>query len=165
MTDPAALLPCPNPWCDGDKQEPWRSSGGWWRVGCQCGFDGPSARSPEEAIAAWNERTGQLVPRAAVEGAVLADALLSAADWRPFASAPKDGTVVIVFREDAGIFMAHYVEEDAHLSSPAHPPEGDCFWFSTQGEDLTSDLPTLWMPLDGLLTAALAQGSATDATD
>ncbi|MCH6203889.1 hypothetical protein L3V16_08535 [Brucella ciceri] len=67
--------------------------------------------------------------------------------WLPIESAPKDGTVILVYREDAGVFTAHYVEEDAHLSSPMNPPEGDFYWFSTSGDDLTNDMPTHWRPL------------------
>lgn len=67
--------------------------------------------------------------------------------WQDFSTAPEDGSVILVFRPDAGVFTAHFVEEDAHLSSPERPPEGDEFWFSTCGEDLTGDLPTHWRPL------------------
>ena len=67
--------------------------------------------------------------------------------WKPIESAPKDGTVILVYREDAGVFTAHYVEEDAHLSSIMNPPEGDFYWFSTAGDDLTNDMPTHWRPL------------------
>lgn len=68
-------------------------------------------------------------------------------EWQPIETAPMDGTAVLVYREDAGVFTAHYVEDDAHLSSPMNPPEGDCYWFTTGGEDLTDDMPTHWMPL------------------
>lgn len=67
--------------------------------------------------------------------------------WLPIESAPKDGSVILVYREDAGVFTAHYVEEDAHLSSPMNPPEGDFYWFSTAGDDLTNDMPTYWRSL------------------
>ncbi|MEC5289421.1 MULTISPECIES: DUF551 domain-containing protein [unclassified Aurantimonas] len=68
--------------------------------------------------------------------------------WREgIDSAPHDGTVVLAYRPDAGVFTAHYVEEDAHISSAMNPPEGDCYWFTTDGEDLTDDMPTHWMPL------------------
>ncbi len=62
-------------------------------------------------------------------------------------SAPKDGSVVLAYRPDVGVFTAHYVEEDAHLSSFASPPEGDCYWFATNGDDLTGDMFTHWQPL------------------
>lgn len=67
--------------------------------------------------------------------------------WRTMESAPKDGSVVLAYRPDVGVFTAHYVEEDAHLSSFASPPEGDCYWFATNGDDLTGDMFTHWQPL------------------
>lgn len=67
--------------------------------------------------------------------------------WQDIATAPRDGTEILVYREDAGVFTAHYVEEDAHISSPMNPPEGDFYWFSTCGDDLTGDMPTHWQPL------------------
>ncbi|WP_442935585.1 DUF551 domain-containing protein [Nitratireductor sp. CH_MIT9313-5] len=67
--------------------------------------------------------------------------------WQPIETAPQDGSVILVYRSDAGVFAAHYVEEDAHLSTALNPPEGNCYWFSTSGEDLTGDMPTHWMPL------------------
>lgn len=75
----------------------------------------------DEAVvaAAWNRR--HPLPEQPQEG------------WQPWESAPEDGTVILAFRPDAGVFTAHYVEEDAHLSNAMNPPEGD--------------LPTHWMPL------------------
>ena len=63
--------------------------------------------------------------------------------WEPIDTAPKDGTVILVYREDAGIFTAHHV-------SPASIVGGCDYsesWFTTDGEDLTDDMPTHWMPL------------------
>ena len=68
-------------------------------------------------------------------------------EWQPIDTAPDDGTTILVYRADSGVFTAHYVEEDAHLASAMNPPEGDYFWFSTCGDDLTADMPTHWMPL------------------
>jgi hypothetical protein len=65
-------------------------------------------------------------------------------EWQTWESAPADGTVILAYRPDAGVFTAHYVEEDAHIATPMNPPEGDCYWFTTGGEDLTQDLPTHW---------------------
>ena len=67
--------------------------------------------------------------------------------WEDMSSAPETGETILVYRPDAGVFTAHYVEEDAHLSSAMNPPEGDFFWFTTGGEDLTDDMPTHWRPL------------------
>jgi hypothetical protein len=88
------------------------------------------------------------------------ETLRAARDWQPFHTAPETGEVILVYRSDAGVFTAHYVEEDAHLSSVMNPPEGDFFWFSTSGEDLTDDLPTHWMHLPSppvLFDAAIAE--------
>lgn len=68
-------------------------------------------------------------------------------EWQPIETAPKDGSVILVYRDDQGVFTAHYVEEDAHLSNAMNPPEGDYYWFSTGGDDLTNEMPTHWMPL------------------
>jgi hypothetical protein len=68
-------------------------------------------------------------------------------DWRPIETAPRDGSVVLAYRHDAGVFTMHYVEEDAHTSSYMNPPEGDCYWFTTGGDDLTDDMPAHWRPL------------------
>lgn len=58
-----ALLPCPNPWCEGPEREgdfspvPFRRQFGTWLVGCtSCSMDGPIASTEAEAIAAWNTR-------------------------------------------------------------------------------------------------------------
>lgn len=88
------------------------------------------------SYADWARETA----RAALEAA-------ERAAWQPFSTAPEDGTVVLVFRQDAGAFSAHYVETDSHLASSMNPPEGDCYWFSTGGDDLTGDLPTHFRPL------------------
>jgi len=83
-------------------------------------------------------------------------ALPSEGGWRDFASAPEDGTTILAFRPDAGIFTAVHCEADAHLSTSENPPEEDASWFSTSGEDLTGDLPTLWQPLPALPTTRSA---------
>ena len=61
-------------------------------------------------------------------------------EWKPIETAPKDGTEFIVFRDDAGVFAARYVE-------PSND-DGEMFLASMYGEDLTGDMmPTHWMPL------------------
>lgn len=54
------------------------------------------------------------------------------AAWRPFSEAPENGTGILVFRPDTGEFIAYFVDDG---------------WFSTNGEDLTGDLPTHFRPL------------------
>lgn len=80
--------------------------------------------------------------------------------WQPIETAPKDGSTVLAYRKDAGVFTIHYVEEDAHLSSQMNPPEGDYYWFTTSGEDLTDDMPTHWMPMPDA-PAAIRSGGAS----
>jgi len=63
--------------------------------------------------------------------------------WRDFSTAPKDGTEVQVYRVDAGVFTAHFTSP---ASMGASDDEEEC-WFTTGGDDLTGDLPTLWKPL------------------
>lgn len=82
----------------------------------------------EKAHAALDGAAGQRV-QAVVEAASMS--------WRPFNTAPEDGSIIIAYRADAGAFLAHNVcTEDC---------EEGC-WFTTDGEDLTGDLPTHWMP-------------------
>ncbi len=63
--------------------------------------------------------------------------------WQPFDTALKDGTVIVVYRQDAGVFTARYISEyDATGRGSSEP----C-WFTEDGEDLTGYLPTLWQLL------------------
>lgn len=66
-------------------------------------------------------------------------------NWQPFATAPEDGTEIIVWREDAGVFTAKYCPPSGIALWEPADPEFYC-WFA-DGEDLTGDLPTLWRPL------------------
>jgi hypothetical protein len=68
---------------------------------------------------------------------------MSVTEWRPLETAPKDGTPVLVFREDAGVFTAHYAAAVDFVK------DGDCEpqWWTIDGQDLMADLPTHWMPL------------------
>ena len=55
------LKPCP--FCGGSKQKV-KSSGRWgWFVSCSCAAVGPSSKSRDEAIIAWNRRTEPLQGR------------------------------------------------------------------------------------------------------
>lgn len=57
--------------------------------------------------------------------------------WKSFATAPKDKPA-IVWRKDAGIFLAEYCEAEG---------SEEFLWFTAHGEDLTSDPPTLWLDI------------------
>jgi len=64
--------------------------------------------------------------------------------WRPFETAPQDATEILAWREDMGVVSVVYTE-------PGDPFEGNddvewCWFTCRTGEDLTGDLPTLWMP-------------------
>lgn len=74
-------------------------------------------------------------------------ALPSCEEWRQFDTAPEDGTEIIVWRADSGVFTSFYREADWWIATPTRPPEEDAAWFATTGEDLSDDLPTHWMPL------------------
>lgn len=74
------------------------------------------------------------------------DALLEARAWRPFSTAPKDGSEIMVWREDSGVFIALFT--NSHVDDDDDDNySGDPCWFSDSGEDLTGCLPTHWMPL------------------
>lgn len=64
--------------------------------------------------------------------------------WRPFATAPKNRTVILVYRPDAGVFTALYTPA---LDEHGDEDDDNWCWFTVQGEDIDDDLPTHWMPL------------------
>ncbi len=81
----SALLPCPNPWCEGPEREGdfspvvGRRQFGNWSVGCSsCPMDGPIRRTEAEAITAWNTRANQLAVVPSVE--VIAGCIENCAD-------------------------------------------------------------------------------------
>jgi hypothetical protein len=64
--------------------------------------------------------------------------------WQPFNTAPTNRTVILVYRRDAGVFTALYCHARA---DDGEEDEDNYCWFTTQGEDLTGDLPSHWMLL------------------
>jgi hypothetical protein len=53
--DEVELLPCPNPWCYGDRLSVrWTST--VFKAHCNCGMAGPAGDTEAEAITAWNTR-------------------------------------------------------------------------------------------------------------
>jgi hypothetical protein len=68
--------------------------------------------------------------------------------WKNIESAPTDGTEILVFRQDAGVFTAWFVSPDSFPSNglPSVGEDDERCWFTRDGEDLTGDMPTHWMP-------------------
>lgn len=58
-------------------------------------------------------------------------------EWQPIETAPKDGTEVLCFSDDLGIFVA-YIDDHNHNQKPK--------WSTGFGEKSEID-PTHWMPL------------------
>lgn len=65
-------------------------------------------------------------------------ALRERLEWRPFETAPKDGTDLLVFHPEAGVSIVVY-----HWT---HYGDGPHRWQTTDGTVLTY-APTHWMPL------------------
>jgi hypothetical protein len=77
-------------------------------------------------------------------------------EWKPIASAPKDGTEILAWRHDCGQFIASYTSADAF---PMTQDELDAWdeetlfakdWFTQWPQALRlegSEVPTLWQPM------------------
>lgn len=111
--------------------------------------DKEADRQIGEAIAKWTMLHHE------ARNALADPDMREAVDWQRFDTAPTDGTVILAYRDDAGVFTAHFVEEDAYIATPNNPPQGDAYWFTTSGEDLTNDMPTLWAHVPQPSVAAL----------
>lgn len=87
--------------------------------------------------------------------------------WMPFDSAPVDGSEIIVYRDDAGVFTAHFTSPMEMIGSD-DTDDDELRWFTIHGEDLTEDLPTHWMPLplppDDRTNVSVAQDSCLNQT-
>lgn len=78
----------------------------------------------------------------------------------PVNPAPKDGTVILVYRRDQGVFTAHFVAANEIIGVDGDEPQ----WWSTDGQDLIGDLmPTHWyaLPAPPVLDG---EGSETSST-
>ena len=75
-------------------------------------------------------------------------------DWKPIDTAPKDGTEIIGYRPDQGVFvfrwadMLEFVARDS-ASDPAEDYDEDfaCWWHDRWGWMEGDETPTLWQPL------------------
>jgi NTP pyrophosphatase (non-canonical NTP hydrolase) len=69
--------------------------------------------------------------------------------WQDWKTAPTDGSVILAYRPDAGVFQAHYVSPaDIFRGHPDHESDDtEPQWWTTDGDDLESDLPTHWRSL------------------
>ena len=79
-------------------------------------------------------------------------------NWQPIRTAPKNGTEILAYREDAGVFIARYASASEFLTEQEVEEQGwtdeDLFsedWFCADfvsGCRLDGSLaPTHWMPL------------------
>lgn len=67
--------------------------------------------------------------------------------WQPFSNAPAGEIEVLAYREDAGVFTAFRAELQALGAAAA---EQTSIWYSTNGENLSADLPTHFIALESL---------------
>jgi hypothetical protein len=70
--------------------------------------------------------------------------------WRPFNTAPHDGTEILVYRPDAGVFMAWYVSpaDILHMENPSEDDQEESWWsYDGVNHLVGAEEPTHWMPL------------------
>ena len=126
-----ALPPCPFCGPRGYPKLEFGERTGYWYIECtKCGGRTGLKSSEYHAIEAWQARAAQP----------------AVAQWQPIASAPKNGTVVIVGRHmDEFGFIRGYARFDG---SPTAYVSG---WISTGFDPVMSNFglahPTHWMPL------------------
>ena len=91
----------------------------------------------------------------------LRNTLLDAADvlnakWKPIETAPKDGTEILAWRDDCGVFIASYTSASAFPLTQAEIDDLDeetLFaedWFTQWPQALRlegSEVPTHWQPI------------------
>lgn len=64
--------------------------------------------------------------------------------WRSFDSAPHDGSLIIVWSENEGVYVAQWLLQH---DEDGDEIEGSGEWFHSRGYDISSYLPTHWQPL------------------
>lgn len=101
-----------------------------------------------------------------VAGLSSAASVVTENQWLPIASAPKDGTEILGWRDDCGVFMVRYCSAEDFLTSSEMAGWSDrrresFDWFCADfahGDRLEGDLiPTHWMalpagPVDSVMT-------------
>jgi hypothetical protein len=81
-------------------------------------------------------------------------------EWQPIETAPKDGTEILAWRDDAGVMLVRYTSMDAFLTETELSRHGyraddeavaeeDWFYsdFVHGGRLAGDETPTHWMPL------------------
>lgn len=79
-------------------------------------------------------------------------------DWQPIETAPKDGTEVLLWRRDSGVFLGRWIAPEefmnevemnqALLDGEEDRAESDWFYADfLYGGRVTDGTPTHWMPL------------------
>ena len=139
--------PLPCPFCGNEV----KSQSFWWH-GCAPGngprgyyvfclecsetdaLDGPRRDTFEDAIAAWNRRTPPAMSADHIGEATNMIAPMEAVAWRDIATAPRDGTEVIVRMAEKVIRLGWYFK-------PSSRTEG---WCDENGNRI---FPTAWLPL------------------
>ena len=123
----------PCPWCRGATIKT-RHLGQWAGVDmyaalCQtegCGATGPTRDTEPAAIAAWNRR---------------------APGWRPIETAPRDGTLVLLWAESIGLHVA-YLHQEWSWTKFRVIRTWQALWCEKQSGDEDEGIkPTHWMPL------------------
>lgn len=105
---------------------------------------GPKVIDPKrlEEYASWQEYDNDLQR----DAAEMARELL-ARQWVPFESAPKDGRSILVWRKDAGVFTVAWLPSAGDPGEYGPQYNGEECWFTEGGDDISDDLPAVWMPM------------------
>lgn len=105
--------------------------------------DGTDKITPGEIVSLIDDYQDKLA-----EGRSERDRLLAQVQrpWQLFATAPSNGDEILVYRQDAGVFIASFRPSAGDPGEFGPQMNGEECWFDECGGDLTSDLPSHWMP-------------------
>lgn len=118
MTDAKELLPCPNPWCEGEitfECKTWTSGHTYSRNICSCGVKGP------ETLGHDKDRAGQLWnTRPSPDNAGLVDDF----DWKKHAgcSVPDIGSRLVTVKFRTGEVSEHREVDELYAECWTHKP-------------------------------------------